>query len=246
VQLQFSEGFISEFLRSVKLNRITAGEKRLYGLTEKGHTVRRFWHLSVVFALFYYLVPETMFKLGSFNFDRNYVLLTLFLIIAVMELLRLTGKWNFSLFRDYERYRVSAPFWFSATTAIIILLTPQWFAVPCILCVTFADPVLGELRVREFKYYPLIGIIMCTAAFMLYSYPIIIAVLLGSVATLAEIISNRDYDKTSLLFVSGMFDDNFLMQIIPALFISLIWLAGSHLGFQWLPPETETLLAPLY
>jgi hypothetical protein len=242
----FSEGFINEFQRSLKLNRITAGEKKLHGLTEKGHTIRRFWHLSVVFALFYYLVPETMFKLGHVDFDRNYILLILFLIIALMEVLRLTGKWDLSLYRDYEQYRVSAPFWFSATTACVILLTPQWFAVPCILCVTFADPVLGELRVREFRYYPIIGIIMCTAAFMIYSYPIIIAVLLGLAATLAEIIQSREYNKSSVLFISGLLDDNFLMQFIPALFIALIWLTGSQLGFQWLPPETETLLKPLY
>lgn len=185
-----------------------------------------------------------MFKLGSFEFDRTYVILILFSIICIMEALRLTGRWTFGLFRDYERRRISAPFWFTATTSLVILLTPQWFAVPIVLGVTFGDPVIGELRRMGLRSYPLAGWVVCLIPFLFYSYNPVVAALIAATATAAEILIKIDND--SILYTIGILDDNFTMNFFPALVLAAIWLITEAAGFPLLPPGTEEILRPIY
>jgi hypothetical protein len=200
----------------------------------------------VALALFYYLVPDIMLELGPLEVHRNYVLLLLFLIIAFMELLRLLRLWNMRFFRDYENHRISAPFWFSSTAALLILLTPQWFAVPCILSVTFADPVIGELRMNNIKAYPVVGWFICLCVFIIFSYPLVTAVILAGAATFVEIIEIPIKNKRSALYGTGIVDDNFLMQFAPALLILLFWFISNSYDINWLLPEAEALLTPIY
>jgi hypothetical protein len=199
----------------------------------------------MVFSLSYYLVPETMFEIGSFEFNKNFVILALFLIIATAEFMRITGRWSFELFRVYEKRRISAPFWFTSTTALIILLFPQWFAVPVVLCVTFADPVIGELRRRNIRVYPLAGWIVCTLPFILFAYNPLIIIILATCATAAEVILNR-VDEQAIFFATGIYDDNFMMQVFPALVLVIIWLMSNTFDLGLLPPGVEELLKPVF
>jgi hypothetical protein len=202
--------------------------------------------MAVAFVVFYYLVPDIMFYLGTLPVNKNIVLLMLFLVIAIMEFLRLVRWWNIKLFRDYERHRISAPFWFSSTAALLILLTPQWIAIPCILCVTFADPVIGELRLRGIRSYPFFGWLVCLVGFLVFTYPVIVAMVIAGAATLVEIVKIPINNKNSPVHVAGIFDDNFTMQFVPAMLILFIWMLSLELGLPWLLPNMEPLLVPIY
>lgn len=202
--------------------------------------------MSVVLAICYYLVPDVMFNIGPVPVRREIVLVLLFSIIAVMEILRLLRIWNLSLFRKYERNRISAPFWFSSTTALLVLLTPQWFAVPIFLGVTFGDPLIGELRNRGVRLYPLFGWLACLPAYLLFSYPIYTAMLLGGTAVLVEVIKVPIKNKNSVFFTTGISDDNFTMQFFPSLLLLLLYFLGVNFGMNWLLPDGVVLLKPLY
>lgn len=217
-----------------------------YGLSAGTHIKRRLWHFAVAGVVFYYLVPDIMFSLGPVPVYKNFVILLLFLIVAFMEGIRLVGRWDFGLFRTYEKRRISAPFWFTSTSALLVLLTPQWVAIPCIMCVVFADPVLGELRNRGLRAYPIFGWIICLPFFLIYSYPLITAIILASITTSIEIVQVPIKDKNSPIFISGILDDNFTMQVFPALIIMFFWLLETSFGLTGLIPDVEPLLSPLY
>jgi hypothetical protein len=194
----------------------------------------------------YYLVPETVLTLGQLSIHRDVVLLGFFVIIAFFEILRLTGRWGMKLFREYEGNRISAPFWFCTTSAMLILLTPQWFAVPVILCTTIGDPVLGELRLRNVRFYTMYGWAVCAVPYLLYGYGLTAAVYFSASAVFAESNKPKIQDRNSFLYKSGILDDNFTMQVIPAMFLAIIWFISNSLGFGWFPPGTEELLKALY
>lgn len=217
-----------------------------YGLTHSEHNLRRLWHISMFGAFSYYLVPENMISIGSFSLDKNFVLLGLYFIIAFFEVLRLNGKWTISLFREYEQDRVSAPFWFCTTAALLILLAPQWFAVPIITATTIGDPVLGELRLRKVRKYPVYGILVCLIPFIVFGYNPALALILAASATAAEVASGKVLNKNSILYKTGIFDDNFTMQVFPTIILVLVWFINNSLDLSLLPPASEVLLKALY
>jgi len=229
------------------MSKTSDGKKDIhYGLTPTAHNLRRLWHISMIGAFSYYLVPVTVFHLGTLAVHRNVILLGFFFVIAFFEILRLTDRWSIGLFRNYEDNRISAPFWFCTTSALLILLTPQWFAAPIILCTTIGDPVLGELRLRGVKYYSMYGWAVCAIPFLVFGYGLTFAVYLSASAVFAEINKPKLKNQDSLLYKSGILDDNFTMQVVPVGFLLAVWFISSSYGFGWLPPGTEELLKPLY
>jgi|YNPNPStandDraft_1061719.scaffolds.fasta_scaffold01817_11 dolichol kinase len=182
------------------------------------HWYRRIAHTSASSFLVYYLLPEQPYYLY-----RVLLPVTIFIIVVLIEYLRLYRYIDKGLFfglRHYEDERVSGYLYFASGFLVLVLLFPQQIVIPCVLCVCFTDPVMGELRYRGYNilYTVLIGfIISCFFFYVVWHHDssititVVISIIGGSLAVIGEAWKSR------------LIDDDFLMQILPAIGVFMIW-----------------------
>ena len=115
---------------------------------------------------------------------------------------------------------------------ILFYTLPQQIAIPCILCACFADPFMGELRFRYGKQGALIGGFgVCFLLFIITwiqaePWVILVVALLGALCAVA-----------GETWKSRWIDDDFLIQILPAVAIAILWQILLLNGMSILPIE---------
>ena len=186
-----------------------------------GHILRRSIHLAIAgIPWLYFTHGETISDLISIDAIQLVSLVVLGLVI--FEAVRL--KIGFTVFgqRDYEAKQVSALAWGGVAIGIALLaLREPDYAYPLIVSLALGDPILGELRRKEFDIKVVIGVATLALFAVWISYAIIfetsliIAILLPGVCVAAE--------RPRLRWI----DDNATMIFIPLmLLLVLIPLVG--------------------
>jgi len=199
------------------------------------HLFRRVFHAFGASFLIFYLFPNatwaTILKISTAS-----ILVTIALLI---ELLRIKGKINSEHFfglRIYEKKRPASYLYFGIALLILLFFFPQQIAIPCILCACLADPVIGEVRSKLGKKQTyIIGFITCFILFAITWYKaepriLLMVSLLGASAAVVG-----EAKKFCLI------DDDFMIQILPAITLLLFWIAFKCIGIDILP---EILLHP--
>lgn len=195
------------------------------------HWYRRVFHAFGASFLFYYFLPDTVDWIAFLK----YWLPPFFVILAIfLEILRLKGKISSNHFfglRIYEKNRVGSYVFFAVGIIILLRFFPQQIAIPCILCACLGDPIIGEIRSRyDKKYVYILGFFVCMFFFMVTWFKtdiwlmIPVSVVGGFVAIIGE---------TKKFW---WLDDDFMIQILPAVIVSIIWIIASNYSIP-LPDE---------
>lgn len=184
------------------------------------HWFRRMVHVSCACTLVYYLFPDDIFWV----YAAKIILASGILSAAtVIEIVRLRGALDEGFlfpFRDYEKSKVGAHIWLGISVLVLLVFFPQQIAAPCILAVCLADPVIGELRMKNKLLGFFCGFCISSAIFVVFNYPVLLGLLAGLLAVSAESIRSKNID------------DNLLMPLVPA----VILLAASQCGLFALHP----------
>jgi dolichol kinase len=179
----------------------------------------------------------------------------------VIESVRLKYGVVFLGLREHERHRVASYLWFTSGAVLLIAVFPQQIAVPCILAAAIGDPVIGETRRFRRRFAFSLGFLSCFLIFLLFGYPILLAVIAGGVTFIAEsfeievqwglredLFKSRSRGRVSkyrkLFDLVFKTDDDFVMQVVPAIIIGIVVMAGVTYSLHWLYLP-EPLITPL-
>ena len=116
-----------------------------------GHLLRRGIHLGMSF------IPVLYFQFGEDVADK--VSLSLAQVVSVVILVAIVGealrlKFGVTIIgqRAYEAKQVSALAWGAIAIGMVLLLAPEKaYAYPLILSLSLGDPLLGEMRRKDFS-----------------------------------------------------------------------------------------------
>jgi hypothetical protein len=109
--------------------------------------------------------------------------------------------------------------------------------VPCILCACIADPVMGEIRNRfDMKYVYVVGFLACLLFFIVswYNSNIWVIILVSIIGATGAVIG-----ETRKIW---WLDDDFMIQILPALLILLLWFLLTFVDINILPSGLEPII----
>jgi dolichol kinase len=212
------------------VEKIKDTHKKINSLDFDAHWYRRAFHAYGASILVYYLLPD----LDWINLLKFWVPIIVVGFVLVLEILRIKGKISSDHFfglRMYEKERIGSYVFFAVAILILLLFFPQQIAIPCILCACLADPIMGEIR-RRFgaKYvYPL-GFLLCFLFFIVtwYKVDIRLMLLVSIVGATGAVIG-----ETKKFW---WLDDDFMIQILPAVLLLIIWFSLPHLGFSYPEP----------
>jgi len=205
-------------------------KEKINSLDFDAHWYRRVFHAFGACFLIYYLLPDV----DWINILKLVIPPILVVIAISIEILRLTGKISSNHFfglRMYEKNRVGSYVFFAVGILILLMLPWQAIAIPCILCACLGDPIIGEIRIRFGKSYSyILGFLICTLFFMVvwHAFDSRLVLLISVVGGLGAIIG----ESKQFWWI----DDDFMIQILPAILLIVIWLSASHLGLN-LPPD---------
>ena len=190
---------------------------------------RRVFHTFAASFLVYYFIPDTSWM----GVVKIIVPILIVMIVGILEYLRLKGRFTYSSFvglRDYERHRPASYLYFGVATLILLLMFPQQIAISCILCASLADPVIGVIRQRRGRTMGYsIGFLLCFAIFASIWYTaeswilLVVSIIGAGVAVGME---GR---------ILWFFDDDFMMQMIPATLLLILWQGFLIFGVNVLP-----------
>jgi len=211
----------------VKVNiaeKIEDARKIINSLEYDPHWYRRVFHTFSASFIFYYMLPNIYW----INLVKIWVPVVLLIFIFILEYLRINGKVNSNHFfglRMYEEKRVSSYLFFGIAVFILLLFFPQQIAVPCILCASIADPIMGEIRHRygEKKVY-VVGFLVCALFFFVtwYKADFRILIIVSLIGAAGAVIGETK--KLKLL------DDDFMIQMVPAILLLIIWIFAWYFG----------------
>ncbi len=174
-----------------------------------GHLLRRGIHLGMSF------IPVLYFQFGEDVADK--VSLSLAQVVSVVILVAIVGealrlKFGVTIIgqRAYEAKQVSALAWGAIAIGMVLLLAPEKaYAYPLILSLSLGDPLLGEMRRKDFSVSSVIwagtlgvGLIWAACAFWVDT-PLLLVALMGPICVAAE--------WPRLRYI----DDNATMLLIP-------------------------------
>jgi len=210
--------------------------ERMNAIEVDAHWFRRVFHTFAASFLFYYLLPDEEW----INLGKIVLPVIIVLCMVVVEYRRIRGDLDHQRFfglRNYEKKRPASYLYFGVAVLILFLLFPQQIAIPCILCASFTDPIIGESRyyLGKKRAYA-IGFLISTFFFLVTWYRadwwvLILVSLLGATGAVAG-----EAKKLKLV------DDDFMIQMVPAFLLLLMWQGLLAIGFNMLPPP---LLYPL-
>jgi len=206
--------------------------EQLNALEVDAHWFRRVFHTFAASFVFYYLLPDEY----GITLLKNSILILVVIGMVGIEYRRLKGEIDHERFfglRNYEKGRPASYLYFAIAVVLLFLFFPQQIAIPCILCAAFTDPIIGEARYYfgKKKAY-LIGFLVSLCIFLViwnqaeWWILVLVSVVGASGALLGEAKKLR------------LVDDDFLIQILPAIFIVVLWQIGLTMGVNILPPES--------
>ena len=180
-----------------------------------GHWFRRFTHIAMCIIPFaYYIWGEEIAGLVNLN-PRDFVIAVLFFFL-VIEAIRVKMKIVIVGQREYEANQISALGWGAFAVCLALILAPQEgggleagkYTIPLICGLTFVDPVMGEVKraKKGMKNAILVGLIVSysiwLASVMLFSTPLLAAVLLAPLTVAGEVprLTWIDDNATMILF----------------------------------------------
>ncbi len=205
--------------------------EQLNAIEVDAHWFRRVFHTFAASFLFYYLIPD-----GEWVTSIKIVFpIIIVSCMMVIEYRRLRGSLDHQRFfglRNYEKKRPASYLYFGIAVLLLFLLFPQQIAIPCILCAAFTDPIIGEARYHFGKKKAYIaGFIFSMLFFLItwYQSPWWTLILVSVIGAIGAVIG----EAKKLRF----FDDDFMIQMLPALFLWLLWQGFLDLGTNILPPK---------
>jgi dolichol kinase len=148
--------------------------------------------------------------------------------------------------REYERGRVASYLWFTVGATLLIVFFPQQIAAPCILATAVGDPALGVTKKLRRRYTFSIALLLCFLVFFAFKYWLLVAIFAAGATFIAQFIEfkvqwrvrrslfwSRSKHEVSpyqkyfdILFKT---DDDFMMQIIPAVVLFVLFLIRPEL-----------------
>jgi len=183
---------------------------------DRGQWLRRFIHMLAPLFLVYYALPSPIWEGGP---NKELVLVSTLIIVLGFEAYRLTFKPKILGMRIYEYQRVSAATWAALGMTFVFLFFPLEYAAPVVIGMGWVDPLCGELRRFESKFYPTLPLtVYFTIAVFTMTYLIgfnVQVVLASIVATILAIA----IEKPRLKYI----DDDFLMLVVPILGIWVVF-----------------------
>ena len=203
--------------------------EQLNAIEVDAHWFRRAFHTFAASFLVYYLIPED----GWIGVVKIIVPTGIVACIAIIDYGRIRGEFDHQRFfglRGYEKGRPASYLYFGIGLLLLLVLFTQQIAIPCILCASFTDPLIGESRyyLGKKRAYAL-GFVVSMFFFLLTWYRaewwvmIIVSLLGASGAVIGEA------RKLKLI------DDDFMIQILPAILLICVWQALLWTGNNILP-----------
>lgn len=212
--------------------------ERMNAIEVDAHWFRRAFHTFAASFLFYYLLPDE-------TWVTNVKIILPILIVAgmfVIEYHRLRGDVDHKRFfglRSYEKKRPASYLYFGVAVMLLFLFFPQQIAIPCILCASFTDPIIGETRYFFGKKYAYpLGFVISYLFFLVTWYRadgwvlIIVTTLGASGAVIGE--------ARKCTYV----DDDFMIQILPAVLLFILCQGLLLMQIDILPPPLIHPLSP--
>jgi len=205
--------------------------ERMNAIEVDAHWFRRVFHTFAASFLFYYLLPDEEW----INLGKIVLPVIIVLCMVVIEYRRIRGDLDYQRFfglRNYEKKRPASYLYFGVAVLLLFLFFPQQIVIPCILCASFTDPIIGESRyyLGKKRTY-VIGFVVSMFFFLVTWYRadwwlLILVPLLGATGAVMG-----EARKLKLV------DDDFMIQMLPAVFLLLIWQGCLLLGVNILPPK---------
>lgn len=202
-------------------------KRRINSIDFNVHWYRRAFHAFGASFLGYYMLPD---DIDWVSLLKLWVPLLILGFVFVLEFLRLWGRigsHHFFGLRVYEERRVGSYLFFGVAVLILLRFFPQHIAVPCILCACIADPVMGEVRYRFGKKdVYVVGFLLCLFFFMVtwYKADVWLMVLVSIVGAVGAVVG--EVKKFWWL------DDDFMIQMVPAVLLLIIWMGISYFGLM--------------
>src|SRR4030042_4400563 len=209
--------------------------KKINAIDYDAHRYRRVFHAFGASFLFYYVLPNA----NWINILKIWVPVSIVITVLVLEILRLKGKINSDHFfglRTYEKKRAGSYVFFAVAILILLLFFPQQITIPCILCACLADPMMGEIRYRfSEKYAYIMGFLVCMFFFIVtwYKADFSLMIFTSFIGAIGAVVG-----ETKKFW---WLDDDFMIQILPAVLILIIWLSAPILGLN---PPSEPIIYP--
>jgi dolichol kinase len=204
---------------------------------EKGLNTRRFLHIIWGTVVLYYIFPPVVLN------TPTWIVVFVSMILWPLEVEFIRLRHGILLFgmREHERHHVASYAWFMWGAALLLLLTPQQIAVPCIITTALVDPMISATRGWRRRYSLGLCLAVASTIFLFFGYHILFAVPIAAVAVIAEsvdirlrlslrpnLLYSRSRKKMSQLNEKfdtlTRFDDDFTMQMIPAVILLVIYL----------------------
>ncbi|KYK28599.1 dolichol kinase [Thermoplasmatales archaeon SG8-52-1] len=208
-------------------DKLKDAKKRINSLDFDAHWYRRAFHSFGASFLIYYLLPD----FDWINLLKLWIPPLIVLFVIFLEVFRLSGKISSNYFfglRMYEKKRVGSYVFFAVAILILLRFFPQQIAIPCILCATLGDPIIGEIRRRySMNYVYIIGFFICMYFFIItwFKADVFLIILVSVVGGLGALIG--EIKKFWWL------DDDFMIQMLPALLLLIIWVSIPYLGLSY-------------
>jgi dolichol kinase len=206
--------------------KIQNTKKKINSLDFDAHWYRRAFHAFGASFLLYYMLPDV----DWINLLKFWVPPAIVVFAVILEVLRLKGKISGDHFfglRMYEQNRVGSYVFFAVAILILLRFFPQQIAIPCILCACLADPVMGEVRHRfGMKHVYIFGFLLCMFFFMIawYKADIRLMLIVSIVGAVGAILG-----ETKKFW---WLDDDFMIQMVPAVLLLIIWIGAPYFGFN--------------
>ena len=203
--------------------------EQLNAVEVDAHWFRRAFHTFAASFLVYYLIPTD----GWIGAAKIIIPAGIVACIAIIDYSRIRGELDQRRFfglRGYEKGRPASYLYFGIGLLLLLVLVPQQIAVPCILCASFTDPLIGESRFYLGKHRAyILGFVVSLFFFLLTWYQaawwvmLLVAFLGASGAVIGEAKKWK------------WIDDDFMIQILPAILLVLVWQVMLSTGNNILP-----------
>ena len=211
----------------VKLvKKIQDTRRKINSLNFDAHWYRRAFHAFGASFLFYYMLPNV----DWINLLKFWMPPIIVVFVVVLEILRLKGKVSSDHFfglRMYEKNRIGSYVFFAVAIFILLRFFPQVIAMPCILCACLADPIMGEVRNHfGMKHTYIFGFLVCMLFFVVawYKADIRLLLLVSVIGAFGAVIG-----ETKKFW---WLDDDFMIQMLPAVLLLIIWVGVPYFGFS--------------
>ena len=210
--------------------------ERVNAIEVDAHWFRRAFHTFAASFLVYYLLPDEEW----ITITKTVLPLLIVIWVMFIEYQRIRGGVDHQRFfglRSYERKRPASYLYFGVAVLLLFFFFPQQIAIPCVLCASFTDPLIGESRyyLKKTHAYGL-GFLVSFIFFLIawYQADLWIRILIGGVGAAGAVIG----EGKKLRFL----DDDFMIQMLPAVLVFILWQGLLLIQVDILPPP---LLFPL-